>query len=375
MNSVGELHSKAMQFAEQAFVAAFSEDHDKSNALYHHAYKLEAEAAGLLKDDLAAEPNRSVLYRSAASLASQCGEYREAERLIAYALTGNPPQEIADELRNLLDQVNFYRHLELKDISIQPNELEVSIAGKETGWGIAPSDIVLDRLQQFKKLVHRTVERMFDRPYREGGSSSLANNYPMFLKAFNPGSFAVSLTIGQPMQMYLPGMEEHSTEVDLIKEILDCIELLNESEEEALRQRIVEPAYYNNFIGLMKDIAPDGENVRGVNFSTIYKGETRNVPLLRKKEAISQIPKIATDPDLEKGVTEQVKGILRFADAVKATESGTIKLIDEHDTVFTIVVPQGMDDIVGPLWSQTVLVRGKKINRKIYLENIERIIE
>ncbi len=375
MNSVGELHNQAMQLAEQAFVAAFAEDHNKAKALYQHAYKLEAKAAELLKDELNTEPNRSILYRSAASLAYQCGEYREAERLVAYALTGNPPQEIADELRNLLEQVNFHRHLELKDISIQPNELELSISGKETGSGIAPSDIVLDRLQQFRKLIHRTVERMFERPYREGGPSSLANNYPMFLKALNPGSFAVTLTIGQPMQMYLPGMEEYSPEVDLIKEILDCIELLNQAKEEDLRQKITDPAYYNNFIGLMENIAPDGENVRVVRFSTIQNGETRNVPLLRKKDVISQIPKIVANIDLEKGAREQIKGVLRYADAVKKTESGTIKLIDEHGTVFTIIVPQGMDDIVGPLWFQTVIVTGKRIRRKIYLENIERVIE
>jgi hypothetical protein len=35
----------------------------------------------------------------------QCGEYREAERLIAMALSGEPPYEIADELRHLLQQV------------------------------------------------------------------------------------------------------------------------------------------------------------------------------------------------------------------------------------------------------------------------------
>ena len=42
---------------------------------------------------------------SAASLALECGDYREAERLIAVALSGEPPDEIAEELRDLLDEV------------------------------------------------------------------------------------------------------------------------------------------------------------------------------------------------------------------------------------------------------------------------------
>jgi hypothetical protein len=43
-----------------------------------------------------------VLHRSAASLAIECAQLREAERLIGRALAGNPPADIADELRDLL---------------------------------------------------------------------------------------------------------------------------------------------------------------------------------------------------------------------------------------------------------------------------------
>ena len=73
--------------------------------LAREALRSEAAAAELVRDNLAAEPTRAVLYRSAASLAIDCGEYREAERLIATALAGNPPEEIAQELRDLLLQL------------------------------------------------------------------------------------------------------------------------------------------------------------------------------------------------------------------------------------------------------------------------------
>ena len=41
------------------------------------------------------EPIRSVLHRSAAMLAVECSQLREAERLIGRALSGNPPDDIA----------------------------------------------------------------------------------------------------------------------------------------------------------------------------------------------------------------------------------------------------------------------------------------
>ena len=55
-----------------------------------------------MADQLDFEPTRSVLHRSAASLAVECLQLREAERLIGRALAGNPPPDIADELRDLL---------------------------------------------------------------------------------------------------------------------------------------------------------------------------------------------------------------------------------------------------------------------------------
>jgi hypothetical protein len=45
----------------------------------------------------------------------ECGEAREAERLIAIALSGNPPGEIAEELRDLWQQV--YRGLRKESLT------------------------------------------------------------------------------------------------------------------------------------------------------------------------------------------------------------------------------------------------------------------
>lgn len=55
-------------------------------------------------------PTRSILHRSAASLAVECGEVATAERLIAIALSGNPPQEIAEELKDLFVQINIDKY-------------------------------------------------------------------------------------------------------------------------------------------------------------------------------------------------------------------------------------------------------------------------
>jgi hypothetical protein len=59
----------------------------------------------LLENALDYEPTRSVLYRSAATLARDCHDYGEAKRLIQKGLMGRPPDDIAEELKELLDLV------------------------------------------------------------------------------------------------------------------------------------------------------------------------------------------------------------------------------------------------------------------------------
>ncbi|HFA47501.1 MAG TPA: hypothetical protein ENJ95_00630 [Bacteroidetes bacterium] len=61
----------------------------------------------ILKDKTEIEPSRSVLFRSAAWLAVKAGKYREAERMAAFGLSGNPPKMILDELREVQETISL----------------------------------------------------------------------------------------------------------------------------------------------------------------------------------------------------------------------------------------------------------------------------
>jgi hypothetical protein len=105
MKSMSEQHQLAMERADQALEARRRGDEGAARAFFREAFLHERTAAQIIAPDLTAEPTRSVLHRSAASLAVECGEAREAERLIAIALSGDPPAEIAAELRELWQAV------------------------------------------------------------------------------------------------------------------------------------------------------------------------------------------------------------------------------------------------------------------------------
>jgi hypothetical protein len=102
MQDIETLHREAMELVDQAILARQQGDTEAVMALSKSAFTKERAAADLTANQLDLEPTRSVLHRSAAVLAIECTELREAEWLIGRALSGNPPDDIANELRDLL---------------------------------------------------------------------------------------------------------------------------------------------------------------------------------------------------------------------------------------------------------------------------------
>lgn len=105
MTDLKTLHNEAMDLAYLGDRKKNNGLLDEAVLLYHQAYEKERDSAYLAERLNNPEPGLYILFRSAASLALQCEEYREAERLISHALSGNPSPSIAQELRQLLQQV------------------------------------------------------------------------------------------------------------------------------------------------------------------------------------------------------------------------------------------------------------------------------
>lgn len=373
MSLVLDQHRRAMLLAEKAIAAKTAGDRQQADKLFRDALECERDAAEAIASDPSAEPTRSVLYRSAATLALDCGQHREAERLIATALAGNPPEEIAEELRTLLDQVNFQRHLDLRGMELEPTELQLSIEGDATGSGIVPSRYFVERLQSIERLGYRTAERQRNQPFRERGPTkgTLRNDFEVFLSAPRAACFAVTIRFGQPRdQLVFP--ETRDTR-EVIDEMLQCLDLFASSEEQELRRRIPDDAYYRNFVGLARKIGPDGEDVKLVGLTVLRNGaEKRAVALSRPSHEYPLVHARHPEPITQERVT--LIGELRFADARKQHSKGKICIIDEQGKEHQLDVPTGMmADIVRPLWQDTVIVSGRKESKNvIILEDIQR---
>ncbi|MFZ4675666.1 MAG: hypothetical protein ACOYM4_08220 [Nodosilinea sp.] len=125
MSQIQDLHRQAMDLAEQADLKRLRGDTAQVQELLRQALELEAEAAGMVANDVTAEPTRSVLHRSAAALAVECSEFSLAEKLIARALAGAPPSDIAAELKDLFIQINLRNYLDRQGVTLTEDQLQL----------------------------------------------------------------------------------------------------------------------------------------------------------------------------------------------------------------------------------------------------------
>ncbi|MBF0464678.1 MAG: hypothetical protein HQK88_07895 [Nitrospirae bacterium] len=129
MNEINKCHRQAMDYAEEAYVLKLKGEAWRAKELIEKAFSLEKKASELVRNTVI-EPTRSVLHRSAASLAIECNKFSEAESLILFALFGNPPEEIAQELRDLLEQINPQKRHDLHAKILAPSKHHFSILGR-----------------------------------------------------------------------------------------------------------------------------------------------------------------------------------------------------------------------------------------------------
>jgi len=378
MKEIKHIHRQAMEHSDLAIIARMKGDEQAAINHVVSAFELEAQAANALLNHMDAEPTRSVLFRSAATLARDCGRYADAAKLVYRALAGDPPPEIATELQDLLEQVSFHRHLELRGVTLSEEEIQMAITGTSVGFGMASTDVFLGRVRSTETLLYRTAERKQNRPYRDRGrrDSQLSQDVELYMSVPRAACFAVTFRVGASQQPSLPGLSQGQQVID---ELLDCLQLYSSGDESQLKERIAEEAYYRNFVSLARTLQPDGTKVNMVGFTAVRRGTIKQVAMTQAlREAPALAPKdVLVDEDKNNGKQDeglvQLRGELQIANATKksVTQSGEIEIVTEGNVRVKVVVPPGMmSDIVKPLWETEVEVTGIRKGKKIYLMQI-----
>lgn len=364
MSIVRDLHDQAMEFADRAIRERAYGDAESSLESFEQA--LELELAAIAELDTSHGLLWSILHRSAGSLALDCRRFRQAEQIAATALAGEPDPEIAEELRDLIENIYFHRHLALRGMTFQDSQLQFSLSGPEVGNGVAELGAAYGRVNNSARLIYRTAERKKGLPFRERGRipREIRENHMLLLSPPRTGSFAVTMQFGSPVQSSFPGM---SPSADIVDEFMDLIELVNRSRVNEIKEIIQDQAYLRNFFGLAKKIAPDGERFRQVGFTALRKGQERSVELTTP--AIDLPSPDLMDSQAESAEPVEIEGILRFADARRGNNN--VVQVIEGNNPNQITVPSGMmNDIIRPLWDQRVVIQAMRRGGSLTLQDI-----
>ena len=371
-------HEQAMDWADKARAARRERDDDTYLKYLENAFELEKKAALMIQSE-ESEPTRSVLHRSAASLAYKCKMYREAEWLISRALAGNPPREIIGELRRLNRKVLLELRLADKNVSVSDQEFSMNLDGNQIIEGLAPVDLITHRITKLKKIFWNTIRQANGMAF--GSSAQLQNQkYTLWVSAWAPSSIDVILKLGVSGQMSLSNIGGFDI---IFNRVMTNFSLLNSGSFDQLQNHIADNDYYRNFVALAKEIAPDGDEVVTVNLGAVIDGRKKLLQFNRKQQEFSDVPL----PDLFQSAngiqtTDEIvsiRGELLYADGM--AEPKQVKLVDIYSgETWKVYVPDAlMKDIVQPNFGEVVKIVGKRVARRrtlrstLYLTDIQKI--
>jgi hypothetical protein len=368
-----DLQKESNKYSERA-LHAISKNEAPSvvNDFYLKAYEYEKQAYILYSSASSDEPVRSALLISAAQMALKAELFREAEKMTALGLAGDPSDEDAETLRNLSQSVHFLKHISSYNVAINPHELVLSLAGNQVGKDKVKGHELLERIDTISKLAYRTADRLRQKPFNEKGKPTKTEfaEFESYLSVTPSPVFAVNIGFGMAGKGTFPTLDSQPF---LIEDLLSNIALVNQDKITDLQKSIPDEAYRNNFIALTKKLSPDGDRIQNVGLSAKINDKPVAVALSKLRSAYNFdfLNKVkAEDDDTPREV--EIIGTLYFADSKKSK----IKLYDEYSgKEYLVEVPKGiLSDVVRPFFEEEVKIKGLLHHRVVHLHTIDKLV-
>jgi hypothetical protein len=346
---VTSLHEAAMGYAQEAMHAP---GRDEVRRLYGLAFASERQAAELLQGEWKEEPTRSILYRSAATLARDCEEFKEAERLIAAGLSGFPPADVAGELRDLWELVRFDMRLAAENVVLEREDFQLTVSGDGIAPGVAGEAFIV-RYRVAQRLFVRIAEMIL-----AGGAhlrERFRDSLRFFIAAVEPGSFVMTVRVGQEKQPSL--LPELNQTGRIIDELIEVTQLFQDGTDADIARRLPDEEYRRDLRQLFDQFGPDGKDVSLVGLASTRDGEVRKATITRRR-SIPFPELLAAETERREKLNRTVfRGKLLYANEM--TKKPKIIIQDESGERFPLFVGESMDEIVRPLWGKMVFARGE----------------
>lgn len=331
------------------------------------AWSLFAEAADLeyqvARDVPGDQPRvRGVLAISAVALWIDARRHDDAVRTACEFLAR--PELLTEQARSDLQLLleRAFREKALAktlDNLIDAVPLEVKLDGGLVQVGIAPAALIRERQEVVTALVVRAAEWRMRSPFRKAGAARQVTGRIQFFEApAAAASYGIRLFVVSSGPATLPGIKAASIgPADAVEEFL-AIAAAAQQGPEALRKHVDQEAYWKTFMVGFRDMAPDGDTVGTVTFSSPSWRSTvaplAFKPTHRRQLTTGLLAQFCADERVEtEGMLKEVN--LRARRLGVETADG--------DLVHFRIKRGELDDTIGPKLNRRVLVSGIKRTR------------
>lgn len=363
MSRICELHDQAMDIMNEGLQLQGAGREYEACEKFFLAYEMECEAAHLVERKPENEPSRGMLFLGAASLAMRVKAYEDAERLVCDGLSGFPTPRVREELRKLYTEIKFEQTAYEESQELTTAETIIRfMEGDGVGYGRIRIKEFLRRVDAIDKLVSRTIQRIAGLPFEAHPKKHNIPSYSLDIGLAKAGSFGFKVHLTQSINQQLSLTAPPPS--DVICDLVNNIALVNEGEEEKLKENFNNDEYSTNFIAQAKELLPDGNRVTQIGF--ISKDE--RVFLKKTKKEIDTYlyhneskVRINNDRSIK-------RGYLRISDGIK----GIFTLIseDNDEEEAKIYVRDALNELAKKYFGDLVEVVCEKKHNKFYLIDI-----
>lgn len=352
---LNDRHREAEELAAEAERLLASGQKDEAARRYSSAADAEQAALALVPEGKIRTQN--VLSVSFASLLYKAQRYEEAERIIFQMLGSSRLESWADcQLRELLQVVSDERSLLSSQARRYFGEsIVLSLSGGEIGSGTGPLDLILEKAEAFRSLLYRIAEWTAQYPLRvQGGPpKEILQLVQARVSEPAPGSYRleVRLTESAQMDLFGPTRMQPKAVSDAMFRFLGCLASGTTTDLEEL---VPDTPYRKALLQLTRNVAPRGKRVSEVGVLRRHGETTESVYLT------DQIPKkIRTAmpaKDFPREERRELAGVLR---ALHLDKNWLEITVPGNKHVKCDTVHDMLDDVVGPMVNQRVIVSGR----------------
>lgn len=345
------------------------------------AYNLYAVAAAEEEKALhAIDPTRrprtwGILAVSVVSLFYKGTHYAEAERRALQFLNRNEIPDFARvQLKELLAVVWEGQDFRSAGIQYAGEGITISLRGREIGAGTAPIDLVLDKITGVNSLIFRVAEWLGRHPLRRHGPPppEIREICQPWMTQPQVGSYRFGVRLVQSLQGELiPRQSFGTTEIaDSLLSIVRAVapQLPGTSGQEDIVSIVPDRDYRNTMLKLVRNMVPDGQRLKEVEFATVRANVSTRVVLFENARlSITETLRASLPTD---AFADVITGTLR---AVHLDKKWIEVLTDAGISQRCEITADVLDDVIGPMVNRRVIVRGKwsTSKHKIRVSDIE----